>query len=184
MLFFLRDVFGERSVSKLAGLFDARPEAEEAATYLADVAGLRVTQLRVLGPEDAKRSHRNLFGRAVEPEDAGIGRTIVRTHLAGSVVGAVLGMVLFAVLFFSEVPMIAASPVAAFLVLTGFATTFGLLVAGLLSLRPDHALMIDELRSALRARRWALVVHPTSAQQFDAAKSALQSSGAKVLTTL
>lgn len=184
MLFFMRGVFGERSVSKLAGVYRLRGDAEHAAHDLAGVAGLEPAQLRVLGPQDVRPSHREYFARAVEPETRGIFRTLWRTHAITGAIGAALGVLLFAALYFAGQPMVVGSPWFALMVCTGFATTFGLLAGGVLSMRPDHALLIDQLRRALRERGWAVVVHPVSEQQFDAARRALQSSGAKVLTTL
>ena len=184
MAFFLKRLFGERSVSKLAGVYGQQDAAEGAASRLAGVAGLQAAQMRVLGPQDAKLSHHEIFARSVEPEVGGIFRTMLRTHAVFAVVGAVVGVVLFALVYASGLAMVVASPVFSFAVIVGFATIFGMLFAGLLSLRPDHTVLMNELRSALNERRWAVVVHPTSEQQFDAAKQALQASGAQVLTTL
>lgn len=183
MAFLLRSLSGERSVSKLAGLYRARDDAESAATRLAGLAGLETTQLRVLGPEDARRPRNDRFVRAVEPEVSGIFRTILRSHAICGAVGAAIGVVLFLALYFRGEEMIVSSPWLALIAITGFAAIFGLFVAGLLSLRPDHSVLINELRAALKASRWAVVVHPTSEQQFDAAREVLELSGAKVLTT-
>lgn len=184
MIFHLRALFGEKSVSKVAGVYRLRGDAEHAAADLAGVAGIAPVQLRVLGPLDARRSRREMFGRAVEPEGAAILRTALRAHAITGAIGAALGVLLFAALFLVGQPMVASSPLLAFIAFTGFATTFGLLAGGVLWLRPDHALLIDGLRRALAARRWAVVVHPVNERQFDAARDALRSSGAKVLRTL
>lgn len=184
MAFMLQGLFGERSLTKLAGLYGERAEAERAAAELARAAGLQPSQLRILGPEDAARSHREWFSRAVEPETRGIFRTILRTHAVTGTVGVALGVLLYAVLFGTGVPMVRSSPWLSFFVIVGFVATFGLMVGGLLSLRPDHALLINELRTGLKANRWAVVVHPTDERQVDAARRSLEASGAKVLATM
>ncbi len=184
MAFGLKGLFGERSLSKLAGVYGEREAAESAAGRLAGVAGITAAQLRVLGPSDATLSHHEIFARSVEPEARGIFRTILRSHAILGVVGAAVGVLIFAWLYSTGMSLIVASPYFSFFVIVGFVTAFAMMIAGLLSLRPDHTLLMNELRTALRSSRWAVVVHPTSEPQFDAAKQALQASGAQILTTL
>lgn len=179
----LRGVFGERSLTKLAGLYGERAAAERAALEVTRAAGLQPAQVRILGPEDAHRSHREWFSRSVEPETGGIFRTLLRTHLVLGVVGAVAGVLLYATLVGTRQAMVVGSPLLSFIAIVGFATTFGLMAGGLLSLRPDHTLLINQLRTGLKGNRWAVVVHPTDERQVQAAREALQASGAKVLAT-
>ena len=119
MAFAMQGLFGEKSPSKVAGLFGQREEAERAARELTGMVGLRTTQLRVLGPDDATLAHNELFARAVEPESRGIFRTILRTHAVTGVVGAVVGVLLFAWAYFSGQAMVVASPLLAFIAFTG-----------------------------------------------------------------
>ena len=179
-----RGMFGERSVTKVAGLYPDQASAEQAARQLSDSAGLAGAQLRVLGPADAGRSQRDLLGTAVEPEDRGIFRTMLKAHAVTGMAGALVGLLLWLGLRAMQIPMVVASPWFALMVTVGFATAFGLMVGGLVTLRPDHAALIDELQQALRAGRWALVAHPTRADQLESARAVLRDSGAQVLATL
>ncbi len=181
---FLHGLFGERSLTKVAGIYPVRAAAEAGLEQLRNGAGLTRAQVRLLRPGDVEPSHRDLFGRAAEPESAGLARTLVRTHLLGAVAGAVLGLALFLWLSRADNPLIAGSPAVAFVAIVGFGITFGLMVAGLIALRPDHIMLISQLRSALRANRWVVVAHPVNREQAAQAKAALLATQAEVHSTL
>ncbi|AVO40436.1 hypothetical protein [Simplicispira suum] len=183
MDYLLQGMFGERSLTKVAGIFLLRAQAESALEQLRNRAGLDGSQVRLLRPEDADTSHGELFGRAVEPESEGVARTLVQTHVVGGFAGAVLGVALFLWLSRADNPLVASSPVVAFVAIVGFGITFGLLAAGLLALRPDHILLISRLRTALRENRWAVVVHPVNRAQTAKAKQVLEEVQAEVVST-
>ena len=65
-----------------------------------------------------------------------------------------------------------------------FGTMFGLMVGGLLTIRPDHEAVIAPVREGVKSGRWAVVVHPASRQQFDDALRVLRHTDAPVATTL
>ncbi|MCB1979541.1 MAG: hypothetical protein M9919_05035 [Burkholderiaceae bacterium] len=184
MDYLLQGMFGERSLTKVAGIFRQRAQAEASLEQLRFSAGLERSQLRLLRPEDADAARSELFGRAVEPESAGLARTLVQTHVVGGFAGAVLGLALFYWLARADNPLITSSPVVAFIAIVGFSITFGLLAAGLLALRPDHVLLISRVRSALRENRWAVVVHPVNRAQTAKAKEVLEAGQAEVVSTV
>ena len=99
--------------------------------------------------------------------------------------GGVVGLLLYAWLLRSGTPLIASSPLLAFIAVVGFCTTFGLLAGGLVTMRPDHVGLITEVREALEQGRWAVVVHPTDTAQTRQARALLQDGGgAQVARTL
>ena len=59
-----------------------------------------------------------------------------------------------------------------------------MLIGGLLALRPDHVWLITAVRSALKKNQWAVVVHPTDADQTEEARKLLCDSGGEVLKSL
>jgi hypothetical protein len=65
-----------------------------------------------------------------------------------------------------------------------FGAFAGGMAGGLLTLRPDHALVIRQIRSALKQGRWAVVVHPRDGGRADAACATLQAAGAAPLRSL
>ena len=176
-------MFGEKSLTKVAGLFVQRAQAEAAAAQLAGASGLEPGQVRLLGPQDAKASHRNVFGRQLEPEQRGLFRTMLRAHFVTALIGIVVGVVLFFLLFRS-VQMVAQSPVLAFIAIVWVCFLAALIVGGLITLRPDHVELISSVRRALRNNRWAVVVHPIDPSQNEAAKALLKGVGAEVLSSL
>lgn len=167
MAFLAQLFFGERSLTKVAGVFGTRESAEEAAAGLCRAARLDASQVRLLAPQDARSSRRHLLGRQVEPESGGIWSGILRAHLVTGVVGCLLGAAVYLAFRQAGNAAVLASPGLSLLVSVAFGTTFGLLVGGLISLRPDQARLIARVRSELAAGRWALVAHPLDGEQTD-----------------
>lgn len=184
MSYVLQGLFGERSLTKVAGLFAQKSQAESTMEQVMRSGGLSAAQVRLLGPQDARMARREMFGRAVEPESSGIARTLVQTHLVGGMAGAVAGLALYVWFFRGGHPMIISSPVVSFIAIVGFATTFGLMAGGLLSLRPDHVRLITRVRSALRHNQWAVVAHPIDSEQTARVRQVLEKNAAEVVTTL
>ncbi len=61
----LKCLFGEQSVTKVVGLYGTQNDAEAAAAQARALQGMLPTQVRLLGPQDAKVSHREFFGRTL-----------------------------------------------------------------------------------------------------------------------
>ena len=182
--YLLQGLFGEKSLTKVVGLFPDKGKADAAAASVRKAPGMVAGQARVLGPQDANLSRREFFGRTMEPEQRGIFKTLLISHGITGLAGAIAGLLLFAWLYRSGQPMVASSPLLAFIAIVGFAITFGLLLGGLIALRPDHVWLIAAVRSALKESRWAVIVHPLDASQTDAAKGILRDSGAEILKSL
>lgn len=158
-------LFGERSLTKVAGVFDNRAGADAAATRLRQATGLDASQIRVLHPEDGRRDRRTLLAREVEPERHGIWRTIVRAHVVMGILGLLAGLVVHMLLLRADNPAVESTPLLSLVPMAGFGITFGLLLGGLIALRPDHARLITRVRAALDAGKWAVVAHPLDRAQ-------------------
>lgn len=184
MDYLLQGMFGERSLTKVAEVFNDRSDAQAVAARLQLLPGIAPGQVCLLGPEDAREDHAEHSGRALEPEQRGIFRTMIRTHVVTVFAGGVLSLLLYAWLLRTEHPLFTSSPLLAFIAVVGFCTTFGLLAGGLVTLRPDHVGLIAGVREALEQGRWAVVVHPTDAEQTRQARELLQDIGARVARTL
>lgn len=181
----LQGFFGERSVTKVAGLFREKSEAESTLQQMVRSGGLRPDQVRLLGPQDARLARQEVFGQSLEPESRGIVRTFLRTHLVGAMAGALLGLAIYAWFRNAAHPAIQAAPVMAPLAMVGFATALGMMFGGLLTIRPDHVRLITRVRSALRDNQWAVVAHPTSPEQMAQVREVLESGkAAEVVSTL
>ncbi len=178
-------VFAERSVTKVVAVFSSQAEANQARGRLAPEAGWASSQLRVLGPPDAGSSTRsNLLARQMEPEGGSIFHTLLRAHATFGLAGFVLGLALWAWLRESGPAFIAASPALSLLVLVFFSTVAGLMLGGLVTLRPDHTAVIRSLRDDLHQGRWALVAHPIDDEQVQQALRVLEPGSLRMDRTL
>lgn len=180
---FPQGLLGEKSLTKVVGLYADAQHAQAAAAKAQYLYGIAPGQVRLLGPQDAKNTHRNLFDCSMEPEQRSIFKTLFQAHGVTALAGAMGGLLLFFWLMDSGQPMVLSSPWLAAMALIGFGIIFGLLLGGLIALRPDHIQLITTVRSALAHNRWALVLHPSNAEQTRTAKDFLAATGAEVLST-
>lgn len=171
-------VTGEVSNSKVAAVFPREAAARAAAQAVAAALDLDAAQVQVITPSEPHP------GRKLEPESRGIWRTIVVAHVRLGIVGAVVGVVAFAVLYAIGLPFITASPVAAALILLGFGAVAGLMLGGLVSLRPDHDRYVEATRDAMEAGNTTVVVHAFSVEQRQQAAEFLRGQGGEVTSTL
>lgn len=174
-------VFGERSLTKVAGLFASRQGAENAARALMGRSAFKSNQVKVLGPQDGTEPHDAVLQTAVEPEQKGIWLTIIRAHVSFGVLGLLAGTLLFTGLMVRQHPMVTSTPGMAFIALTGFGITFGLIVGGLVSLRPDQGRVMNLVRQGLLKGHWAVVAHPLDTGQTRAAVNSLSSGSLRVV---
>jgi len=171
-------ITGELSNSKVAAVFPHESAARQAAQGITAALSLGSAQVQVITPAEPHP------GRKLEPESRGIWRTIVVAHVRLGIVGAVVGLLAFVALKAIGVPFIVNSPVAAALVLLFFGTVAGLMLGGLVSLRPDHDRYVEATRDAMAVGNTTVVVHAFSAEQRDQAVEFLRAQGGEVTSTL
>ncbi len=169
---------GEVSNSKLAAVFHSGADARAAAAALLSEAGLQPQQVKVVGPDEPDANIK------LEPEGRGIWRTIVVAHVKLGIVGAILGAIAFGIMMWAGLPFVTRSPVAAAAVTIAFATVGGLLLGGLVSIRPDHDRYVQATHDAMEARRTTVVVHALSKDEQQRASELLAARGAEVTATL
>lgn len=171
-------ITGELSNSKVAAVFARESTAHAAARALSAALSLGEAQVQVIAPDEPHP------GRKLEPESRGIWRTIVVAHVRLGIAGAVLGVLAFAALHAAGVRFIVSSPVAAGLILLFFGTVGGLMLGGLVSLRPDHDRYVQAARDAIASGRTTVVVHAFSVAQREQAAELLRAQGGEVTSTL
>ena len=169
---------GEVSNSKVAAVFAVRAQAQEAAVDLVEQLGLALAQVKVVTPDSAD------VDIALEPEGGGIWRTIVVAHVRLGVLGAVVGALVFAAMMWAGVPYVRSSSWAAAGWWVLYGAIGGLLLGGLVALRPDHDPYVLSVRKAIAAGHSAVVVHALSVPQQQAAADFLAGRGADVTRTL
>jgi hypothetical protein len=169
---------GEISNSKIAAVFDTASAARSAAADAVQALGLQAAQVQVITPDEPNADAK------LEPESRGIWRTIGVAHVRLGIVGAIAGALAFGVMMWLGVLYIVQSPWAAGLVMTGFGAVAGLLVGGLVALRPDHDRYIQATHDAMAERRTTVLVHAFSAEQKNAAAEFMSARGGEVTRTL
>ena len=169
---------GEVSNSKVAAVFANEAAAREVAAHVQSALQLSAAQVQVITPADRRP------GRKLEPESDGIFRTIIRAHVRLGLLGAIAGAVAFAVMWGMGLAMIVNSAVIAAAVMVAFGAVAGLMLAGLVSLRPDHDFYINKVYDALGEGRSAVVVHAFSREQSAQAEDLLKSASGEVVSTL
>ncbi len=171
-------ILGERSSTKLAASFADEGQANAVVRELIAEVELPPAQVRVVQPHDPATD------KKLEPETGGIARTAVRSHLKLGTAGLLAGVVLAAVLIGLGVDMAESSPVLAVAFLAFLGAVGGLLLAGLVTARPDHQRLIVETKEAARHGAWSVVVHATDKDQHDRARELLERRSDEVTETL
>jgi len=169
---------GEVSNSKVAGIFASESAARAEAARVRATLQLSDAQVQVVTPTDRTP------GRKLEPESRGIFRTMIRAHVVLGLFGAVAGAIAFGVMWTMAIPFIVNSAVMAAAVLVGFGTVAGLMLGGLVTLRPDHDPFIIKVHDAIGEGRSAVVVHAFSEEQRAQAAEFLRAQGGEVTSTL
>lgn len=169
---------GEQVSHKLAAAFDTETEARAAGRIVCERTSLTDDQVSVVGPRDPHQ------GSELEPEDQGIWRTLVRSHVGFGAGGAVVGFIAFLILSAVGIGFIAQNTLVAGSVLAAFGLMLGLLLAGAVTLRPDHTPYLIKTQSALRSGKYVLAVHASSVQQLQEAKSLLDARNVKTVQTI
>ena len=174
----LSSVTGELSDSKVAAIFDSESTARRIAHELRGALGMQDSQVQVVTALDRHP------GRKLEPEGRGIFRTIIIAHYKLGLAGLALGTLLFVALYMAGFTAIVSSPVLAAALIIGYGGIFGLMIGGLVSLRPDHDPYLIKVREALKEGRTAVVVHAMNADERSQAEEALSQRGGETIRTL
>jgi hypothetical protein len=169
-------LFGERSLTLVAATFPTRAAAVDAATTLQ--AELPQAGVDLIHPHDVN------LARKLEPESQGIWRTAGRSHVVLGSAGLLLGAVVAATLIGSGWSAAVKSPMLATLFLSNLGLFVGLMVAGLLTLRPDRSRVFTSIRERIFSGDWAVVAHPTSPSQSERALASLQKAGGVAVRSL
>lgn len=161
-------IMGEDYSHKVSAEFDSQEAADRAVQLLVEKAHIPRQQIDIVNPNDP------LIARKLEPEVTGISRTLAKSHLVFGGAGFVLGIVLSIILTTMGPALTQASPLFTFIAVIFLSTALALLLAGLVSLRPDHDPLIAKTRTASRTGHWTVVVHCASQEQQDKANETIQ----------
>lgn len=170
-------VQSERYPFKVGAEFADESTALWAVDRVVDRERLDDAQIRLLRPDDPNA------GVKLEPESGGIARTLVKSHIVLGAIGLLTALVAAIALVLGGVQPFAASPLFTVLVAGFFGAIAGLLLGGLVSLRPDHDRLIARARAAIRHRHFYLVVHTRDHDQERRVKDLLHDMSSDVTAT-
>ncbi|SDT96358.1 6TM ABC transporter family protein [Halopseudomonas salegens] len=171
-------ITGEKFDHKVAAVFASSNEAHTAAESVRDSLNLEQRQVIVVDPGDAHQ------GRELEPDSTGIMRTMIRSHLWLGAFGALAGLLLFMVTFFAGIGFVTTNALTAAALFIVFGAVIGMLLAGLVSLRPDHMPYLMKAQAALRDGKSVVTIHASSIEQMKQANSELEKHSGQVVNSL
>lgn len=168
----------EEFPSKVVASFDSDTEAMRAASQLAASDRVQARQVRIVAPNDPAAEHK------LQPEPRAIELTFFRTHALFGAIGLVTGVVLAAVSINWGPEALQASPMFTLITLTWVSTLFSLMVAGAVTLRMDHDLVLNHVLRASDEGRHSVVAHARSSTQKRGFANQLRAEAGTVATTL
>jgi hypothetical protein len=154
----------ERYSTKISAEFADEALARETVESLTEEGGFDREQVTMIFPDDRD------FARKLEPESRGIGGIIASYHLAWGGVGLLIGLAAAWLLVRLGPLATQSNPVFTYLALIIICPMIGLLLAGALSIRPDHDRLVSRARAAAGSGRWTVVVHCADGDQKARAK--------------
>lgn len=169
---------GELHSTRVAAIFEDDAQARAVARRLRLELALGHRQVRVIHPRDP------VPGRKLEPEVPGSRRSLLRPYLTMGGGGALVGAALFALLHATGVAMIVSSALFSLLALAFYGAVSGLLIGGLVGLRPDRDAYVHAVLDEIRHGRAAVVVHARDGEERARADAVLSAAGAVRVTTL
>lgn len=169
-------ISGDQSFPLVAGTFRNPIAAADAARRLQD--RLPTAEVRLVQPGAP------VLPQTLEPDDDGFFRTLVRSQVWLGLVGGVLGLTGAGALIAAGWQAAVSSPGFIVLIAGAGGAVAGLLVAGLVTLRPDRSAVIRQVRNRIRHGSWAVVARPGDRASADSALALLQAAGGQVLRSL
>ncbi len=171
-------IISERFPHMVSAVFPDAGRARDAASALATKGGFSSEQIDVVDPNDP------LLASKVETESGAIFSTILRSHAVLAIIGALLGLILAALLIGAGFDFARTRPGWVYGILAVIGAVIGMLAAGLVSIRPDHELVIVEARDASEHDEWTVVVHARNEDEKHRADELLEHYSGEVAESL
>lgn len=171
-------ILAERYPGKVGAAFDSVEKAEQVADQLEAQFGVQFKSIEILKPKG--RSLENLL----EPENKDTKNTVIRSHITMGLVGLCTGGLVVLWLHQLQVPMVVFSPLYMTFIVMALGGVGGLLLGGLISLKPDHDNLIHFSRQVSYQSRWMLLVNVESAEQKKAVRRYLQTCSDEIVASL
>lgn len=172
------NVIDEQHPAKVAGIFKTESDAHAARKALMDKGKFASTVINIVKPEDPNLS------KKIEPESHGIAKTILKSHGILGIVGLFAGFILASILVAAGPTFTQDSPLPTYLALSFFGLLIGLMVAGAVTLRPDHDPLINQTIEASHHQQWTVIVQIDDRDAVQKAKEILETNAVSVKETI
>ncbi len=159
--------WSNRSPARVAALFGDAESAYKAVSRLMTETDLSNEQVLVVDPQDP------LVKNSSEPDTRGVGRILLRSHLTLALLGLLIGLASALVLTSAGVLINDARPMMISVTFGAFGAILGLLVAGLMTARPDHRRLNIASIKGVRVGHWMVVALAADREQRERARSVL-----------
>lgn len=153
------EVLDEHYPCKVSAEFASREAADAVVAQLAVEPDPDRYRVELVVPGDQH------LGSKVEPEDRGIAGTALKSHLVLGLAFLALGLAIAWLLVTFGPPLTQSSPVMVYIALGILSPMVGLMLAGAITLRPDHDPLIASTRQAAQSGHWTVVVHCVDEEQ-------------------
>lgn len=161
-------ISNENHATKVAAVFDSEEQANNAFETLSQHTQFAQSNINFISPYDQD------FDEKVEPEDKNIGKTLLKTHLLFAVIGLVVGILISSVFLFVDVEFMQNFVFETYAGICTISVFIALLVAGFISIRPDHDPLINDVRKATSTGKWVLIVHTDTSNKADQAQQLME----------
>lgn len=167
----------ENKSSKVAGVFKDEKSAQSARQKLIDSGSFSVNVIEIVAPEDQNLSQK------IEPNTQEIATTLVKSHSIIGAIGLLVGLGAALLLTTIGPDMTQSSPLLTYFALGFVGLLLGMMLAGAVSLRPDHDPLISETVKASENQQWSVIVQTRTSAESDRAEDILKISAQSVKET-
>ena len=168
----------EQYPSKVTASFRSSSDAAQAAARLAEDGEVEKGQIKVVAPEDQD------IDRKLQPEARAIERTFFRRHRNFGISGLVAGLFLSTLAITMGPEAFYASPQLTVITVTWVTFLSSLMLAGALTLRMDHDLIMNHAKQASGQGLHVVVAHARTAPQKRQFANELRAKAERVVSTL
>lgn len=170
------EIQDEKHTGRVAAVFGDEVSANAAKQKLID-NGISSKVISIVKPDDSAISMK------IEPESRGIYKGIIKSHGWLGLIGMIVGALIATALVLSGPEMTQSNPLYTYFVFVFFGAMFGMMIAGAISLRPDHDPLITKTVEASHEHHWTVIVQTDDGDEIDLVKKLLEGSAISMSET-
>tara|TARA_R110000764_G_scaffold174561_2_gene261033 strand:+ start:257 stop:769 length:513 start_codon:yes stop_codon:yes gene_type:complete len=162
---------------KVSAVYPDEFKARAGLQSVLSSSGLTSSVTKLVAPHD------NHFDQKLEKNDKKVGLFMLKAHLSFAIFGIILGLLGAVILAFYGPAYTQASPVFTAIALSVLGFFFGLMLAGLVSLRPDQDGVVNQTREATQEGKWVVVVSTPSHEKTQQVNDILSETAESVTSS-